>query len=256
MNIIAIIPARMAASRFPGKPLHKLCGIPMVGHCYFRANLAHKLDSVFIATCDQDIVSYGASIGAEVIMTDNNHTRATDRVAEALLKIEASHNKSYDIILMIQGDEPLITPDAIDTMLEEFEDPAVEIVNIVCPIKTRQQFEDKNNVKVVINNFDNAMYFSREAIPSPWKGINNSQMLMQVGVIAFRRRSLLDFNAMPQTQCEKIESIDMNRVLENGGSIRTIKIDFMSIGVDTPEEAIEVAEIMENDQFLSRYIKK
>jgi 3-deoxy-manno-octulosonate cytidylyltransferase (CMP-KDO synthetase) len=211
---------------------------------------------VFIATCDQDIASYGASICAGVVMTDRKHTRATDRTAEALLKIEEASGNLIDVIVMIQGDEPLITPDAIDTMLDEFRDPSVEIVNIVCPIKTQKQFEDKNNVKVVINNFGNAMYFSREAIPSPWKGIDNAQMLMQVGVIAFRRNALLNFNIMSQTPCEKIESIDMNRVLENGGSIRTIKIDFMSIGVDTLEEAAEVSEIMKNDRLLLRYANK
>jgi 3-deoxy-manno-octulosonate cytidylyltransferase (CMP-KDO synthetase) len=123
-------------------------------------------------------------------------------------------------------------------------------------IKTQEQFEDKNNVKVVTSKKGDAMYFSREPIPSPWRGIDKVKMLMQVGVIAFRRNALIKFNETSQTPCEIIESIDMNRVLESGGSIKTVMIDFISISVDTIEEAREVSKIMYNDELFLKYSQK
>lgn len=158
-----------------------------------------------------------------------------------------------DIIVMVQGDEPLILPESIGETLRHFDDPCVEIVNIMSRLRTREQFEDKNNVKVVVNQNQDALYFSREPIPSPWKGIDQLPMYMQVGVIAFRRETLIRFNKMPETTLEKIESVDMNRVLETGGRIRMVLTDAVTIGVDTPDEANEAGRLMQGDPLLGEY---
>lgn len=253
MKAIAILPARMGASRFPGKPLHPIMGIPMIGHCYFRTRMVPGLAGTYVATCDQQIADYVSSIGGKSVMTSSSHNRATDRTAEAMAKIESETGERMDIIVMVQGDEPLILPESIGETLRHFDDPGVEIVNIMSRLRTREQFEDKNNVKVVVNQNQDALYFSREPIPSPWKGIDQLPMYMQVGVIAFRREVLIRFNKMPETPLEKIESVDMNRVLETGGRIRMVLTDAVTIGVDTPDEANEAGRLMQGDPLLGEY---
>lgn len=253
MKSIAILPARMGASRFPGKPLHPIMGIPMIGHCYFRTRMVPGLAGTYVATCDQQIADYVSSIGGKSVMTSSSHNRATDRTAEAMAKIESETGERMDIIVMVQGDEPLILPESIGETLRHFDDPGVEIVNIMSRLRTREQFEDKNNVKVVVNQNKDALYFSREPIPSPWKGIDELPMYMQVGVIAFRRDALIRFNKMPETTLEKIESVDMNRILETGGRIRMVLTDAVTIGVDTPDEANEAGRLMQGDPLLGEY---
>lgn len=253
MKVIAILPARMGASRFPGKPLHPILGIPMIGHCYFRTCMVPGLAATYVATCDQEIADYVRSIGGTAVMTSSSHNRASDRTAEAMVKIEAETGELVDVVIMVQGDEPLILPDTISEILRHFDAPDVEIVNIMSRLRTREQFEDKNNVKVVVNQSQDALYFSREPIPSPWKGIDHVPMYMQVGVIAFRRDVLIRFNSMAETTLEKIESVDMNRVLETGGRIRMVLTEAMTIGVDTQQEAEDVARFMQDDPLLAKY---
>lgn len=256
MKAIAILPARMGASRFPGKPLHPILGIPMIGHCYFRTCMVSGLAATYVATCDQEIADYVESIGGKAVMTSSSHNRASDRTAEAMTRIEAETGDRVDVVIMVQGDEPLILPETIGETLRHFDDPAVEIVNIMSRLRTREQFEDKNNVKVVVNQKGDALYFSREPIPSPWKGIDKLPMYMQVGVIAFRREVLIRFNSMAETTLEKIESVDMNRVLETGGHIRMVLTEAVTIGVDTPQEADEVGRLMQGDPLLAEYSPK
>lgn len=253
MKAIAIIPARMGASRFPGKSLAKILGIPMVGHCYFRTRLSPGLSETYVATCDREIADYIRSVGGQVVMTSPTHNRATDRTAEAMMKIQAEMGEQVDVVVMVQGDEPLILPETIGQALSHFADPAIDIVNIMSRLRTYEQFVDKNNVKVVVNQQMDALYFSREPIPSPWKGWEHVPMYMQVGVIAFRRNVLTRFNQMPETPLEQIESVDMNRVLETGGRIRMVLTEATTIGVDTPEELEATAEILKVDPVFARY---
>lgn len=253
MKAIGIIPARMGASRFPGKPLATLLGIPMVGHCYQRTCLAKGLSEVYVATCDESIADYVESINGQAIMTSTSHDRASTRTAEALEIIELVNGASIDVVVMVQGDEPLISPEAISSTLAHFEDPEVEIVNIMSIIKSEEAFRDNNNVKVVVDCESNALYFSREPIPSPWKGWEKLPKYMQTGIIAFRRDTLLKFNSMSETELERIESIDMNRVIENGGSIRMVPINDLTIGVDTPEELEEAENILVDDPIYEIY---
>lgn len=254
-KIIAVIPVRMASSRFPGKPLEKLHGMPMVGHCYHRACLAEGIDEVYVATCDQEIVEYVVSVGGTAIMTSDQHTRATTRTAEALEHIEDLTGESVEIIVMMQGDEPLVKPETIAETVPHFEDPDVEIVNIMSRIRTYEQFVDKNNVKVVVASNHDALYFSREPIPSPWHGIEELPMFMQTGIIAFRRDALIRFNNMQESELEKIESIDMNRVLESGGKVRMVPTDTVTLGVDTKDELCVAESLMNSDSIMSMYLK-
>lgn len=254
MKAIGIIPARMGASRFPGKPLASMLGMPMVGHCYHRTRLAPGLHAAYVATCDDVIADYVRGIGGNVVMTAASHNRATTRTAEALEIIEHETGEKIDIVVMVQGDEPLISPEAIGETLEHFADPAVEIVNVTSRLRTLEAFVDKNNVKVVVGRNNDALYFSREPIPSPWKGWEHLPRYMQTGIIAFRRDVLLRFNAMEETPLEQYESVDMNRVLETGGRIRMVFTEALTIGVDTAEELAEAEQHLRNDPTLSRYL--
>ena len=254
MKSVGIIPARLDATRFPGKPMAKIHGMPMIGHCYHRTRLALGGSSTYVATCDMEIAEYVREIGGKVVMTATTHTRATTRTAEALQSIEEENKEKFDVVVMVQGDEPLVVPETIVEMLPYFNDSSVEIVNIMSRLQSYDQFMDKNNVKVVVNNQSNALYFSREPIPSPWKGIENLSMYMQTGIIAFRREALLKFNSMNETALEQIESVDMNRVLEMGGSIKMIPTDLSTIGVDTPQELEYSEDLMKNDLILSKYL--
>lgn len=254
MKAIAIIPARLGATRYPGKPMALIHGMPMVEHCYHRSRLASGISAAYVATCDEEIAQYVRGIGGAAIMTATSHTRATTRTAEAMEHIEADSGEIVDIVVMVQGDEPLILPETIAETLRHFNDPSVEIVNIMSRLRAREQFEDKNNVKVVVNRNSDALYFSREPIPSPWHGIEDVPMYMQTGIIAFRRDVLLHFNQMAETRLEQIESIDMNRVLETGGQIRMVPTESVTIGVDTVEELKAAELLMMADQTMRRYL--
>ena len=207
MRAIGIIPARMGSSRFPGKPMSTLLGMPMIGHCYHRTRLAPGIEQTYVATCDEVIMDYGQSIGGRAVMTAQTHNRATTRTAEALEVIEQQTELRFDVVVMVQGDEPLISPEAIGETLRHFEDPTVNIVNLISRIRSLESFVDKNNVKAVVNDKGNALYFSREPIPSPWKGWEHLPRYMQTGIIAFRHDVLLEFNAMQETPLEQYESV-------------------------------------------------
>jgi len=227
----------------------------MVGHCYYRAIMALGVDNVYVATCDIEIYDYIISIGGNVVMTSDSHDRATTRAAEALNKIEAETDKTIDIVIMVQGDEPLVQPDIIKRITPCFRDKMVRIVNVMSRFLTKKAFNDENNVKVVVNNNNDALYFSREPIPSQWQGWSKGLSYMQTGIIAFRRESLIEFNSMKETRLEKIESVDMNRVLETGGEVRMLLTEAKMIGVDTPDELSEVESIMKNDALTRKYLK-
>lgn len=254
MKAIGIIPARMAATRFPGKPMAKLLGMPMIGHCYHRTRLAPGLETAYVTTCDEPIAEYTRSIGGKAVMTSPSHNRATTRVAEALEIIERETGEQVDIVVMVQGDEPLISPETIGETLIHFADPAVDTVNVMSRLRTLEAFTDKNNVKVVVNRSSDALYFSRESIPSPWKGWTHLPRYMQTGIIAFRRDVLLRFNAMEETPLEQYESVDMNRVLETGGRIRMVLTEALTIGVDTIVELAEAEKLIRDDPVVFRYL--
>ena len=254
MNIVAIIPARMNSSRFPGKPLEKIHGMPMIGHCLLRTQLCDKLTGTYVATCDKEIYEYVHSVGGKAIMTSDSHERASDRTAEAMTFIENENGEKVDIVVMVQGDEPMIQPSMIEESLAPFNDSSVEVVNLMSNIDSIQEFEDPNEVKVVVDKSSDAIYFSREAIPSRKKGIDDVPMLKQVCIIPFRRDYLLKFNSMHETNLEVIESVDMMRILENGEKVRMVMTDCMSFSVDTLDDLKKVEVAMKNDPLMNTYI--
>ena len=244
MKILALIPARMASSRFPGKPMAKILGKPMIGHVYERVNASSLLHTVAVATCDDEIAGYIESIGGLAVMTSDKHERASDRCAEALLKIESDKGITFDIVVMIQGDEPMTHPEMIGEALQPLlDDQDVQVVNLVGQIKDNAEFEDRNCIKVVCDLNLNALYFSREPIPTKYKS-DKIPMGKQVCIIPFRRDFLLQYNNMTPTPLEIAESVDMLRVLENGFKVRMTPTKYDSMAVDTPQDLLRVESAM------------
>jgi 3-deoxy-manno-octulosonate cytidylyltransferase (CMP-KDO synthetase) len=256
MNIVGIIPARMASSRFPGKPMAEIHGIPMIGHVYFRTRMCSALSETYVATCDQEIFDYIVSIGGKAVMTADTHERASDRTAEAMLKIESETGQKTDIVVMVQGDEPMLTPEMIEQSVKPLlADPTINVLNLMAKIETVGEFEDPNEVKVVVDPQSNAIYFSREPIPSRKKGVEDVPMLKQVCIIPFRRDFLLKFNELEPTPLEIIESVDMMRVIEHGYQVKMVFSDAQTLSVDTAEDLVRVKKRMENDPLINQYSK-
>ena len=244
----------MASTRFPGKPLAKILDMPMIGHVYHRCKMAPILNEVYVATCDEEIMNYIDSIGGKAIMTKNTHERASDRVAEATLKIEAVTGKKTDIIVLIQGDEPMIVPEMIDEAVNPLiQDSTIGVSNLMANIKTLEEFEDPNEVKVVVNKNNFALYFSREPIPSRKKYDNQVPMFKQVCVIPFSRDYLLRFTTLEPTSLEIIESVDMNRFLEHGLKIKMVRTKYETYSVDTKKDLKKVKRLMKYDNIYSKY---
>lgn len=257
MSIIGVIPVRMRSSRFPGKPLAKICGIPMVGHIYLRSKMSKILDKVYIATCDKEIEEYGKLIGAEVIMTKDTHKRASDRTAEAMLKIERKTGRKAEIVAMIQGDEPMIVPRMIDLAINPMlKDRNILVVNLMGNLKNKEEHEDPHEIKVVVDDYNYALYFSRS--PIPFYGKNNTivSILKQICVIPFRRNFLLKFNSLKPTILEEIESIDMLRVLGHGYKVKMVVSKYNTYSVDTPQDLKKVENLMQKDPLIKLYGSK
>jgi len=253
-NIIAIIPARMASSRFPGKPMAEIHGIPMIGHVYFRTKMCSFLSETYVATCDQEIFDYIVSIGGKAVMTSDTHERASDRTAEGMLKIESETGYKADIVVVVQGDEPMLTPEMIGQAVKPLsEDSTIDAVNLMARIETVEEFEDPNEVKVVVDPQSNAIYFSREPIPSRKKGATDIPMMKQVCIIPFKRDFLLKFNNLEPTPLEIIESVDMMRVIEHGYKVKMVFSDAKTYSVDTVEDLARVERLMENDPLIAQY---
>ena len=255
MKIIGIIPARMESSRFPGKPLAKILGMPMIGHVYYRCKMSDILDEVYVATCNKEILDYIESIGGKAIMTASTHERASDRAAEALHKIEANTGgQKNDIVVMLQGDEPMVTPDMIESAVKPLiENSDIQVSNLISEIKSEEEWIDPNEVKVVSDIHSNALYFSREPIPSNKKYDGRFKAFKQVCVIPFRRDSLLEYINLQPTPLEVMESVDMNRLLEHGLKVKLVKIDHGTYAVDTKKDLKYVEVKIKNDILLKDY---
>lgn len=257
MNIIAIIPARMGSSRYPGKPLALIHGMPMVGHVAFRTAMSGILTDTYVATCDTIIEDYCHKAGLKCVMTADTHNRCSTRTAEAMLKIEKATGKKADIVVMVQGDEPMVLPEMIDAAVQPMiDDPSINVVNLMADMATEAEFEDPNEVKVVVDRNMDALYFSREPIPSRKKGVATVPMRKQVCIIPFRRDYLLRYNAMEESPLEIIESVDMMRILEYGDKVRMVPTQARTWSVDTPQDLARVEKLMTGDPLMARYLKK
>lgn len=246
LSILALIPVRMGSSRFPGKPLHKLRGVTMVERVFRNVSASPLVKRTVIATCDREISECVSQFGADFVLTCNSHERASDRCAEALIKIEERYNEKYDVVVMIQGDEPMVTPEMIEVSLNPFYDEEdIQVVNLCCPISDSADVESPNTIKVVVNEEGFAIYMSRSVIPSNTRGLP-TEFLKQVCIIPFRRDFLLKYGAMLPTALEVKESIDMLRVIESGGRVRMVQIQTETFPVDTLEDALRVEGLLQD----------
>jgi len=222
----------------------------MIEHVFRRALLCDTLDAVYVATCDDRIRSVVEGFGGSVLMTSAAHERASDRVAEAAERIEA------EIVVMIQGDEPMITPEMIETAVTPMlQDSSVMCVNLACRIANQEEYRDGNTIKVVMNLNGDALYFSRSPIPALDFSSSSGRppVFKQVCVIPFRRDFLREFARLPPTPLEQAESIDMLRVIEHGATVRLVETTSVTHAVDTAEDLRLVETLMKNDPLIPLY---
>ncbi len=249
MKTIAVIPARMGSSRFPGKPLVPILGIPMIEHVYRRVALCEQLDATIIATCDEEIRLAAEEFRASVVMTSSDHERASDRVAEAVQDLDA------DIIVMVQGDEPMIYPDMIDAAVAPFQmDDSIGCVNLSRRIESREEFENPNTIKVVTDLQQNALYMTRAPVPTLGKtGLTDTLALKQVCIIVFTRSELDLYTRLDATPLEQYESVDMMRLIEHGRSVRMVPTNRDTAAVDCPEDITIVETLLRDDALAKAY---
>lgn len=257
MKHIGIIPARMESSRFPGKPLEKICGIPMVGHCWMRSKMS-QLDEVYIATCNQEIMDYAEQIGARAIMTSSSHERASERVAEALSIIEQENpHLEIETVTLIQGDEPLITPEMVNLALKTLiQCPEAKVVNLATELESEAAKSDVNEVKVALDLREFALFFSRSRIPCFYNDRVQAPVYRQVCIIPFERDYLYEYEAMEPSPLEIAESIDMMRVLEHGDKIKIGICNQPSVSVDNASDLSVAEEYMKQDKLFHEYRAK
>lgn len=249
MKVIVGIPVRMGSSRFPGKPLAKIMGMPMVEHVYKRCQLAESIDDLFVAACDEEIRDVVQGFGGKVFMTDKEIARPGLRVAEACRQQEIADD---DIVVVVQGDEPLIHPGMIDLAVAPLvKDPNVQLLTLVAAAN-EAEWVDTNEVKVVTDLRGDVLYMTRTPVPSNTRG-RVGPRLKQVAVMPFRKRFLLEFQEMIPTPLEIAESIELLRAVEHGVKVRTALSNYVSISVDTERDRQEAEEIMAKDEFFARY---
>ncbi len=237
MKAIAVIPARFGSSRFPGKPLALLAGKPIIEHVFERASMCSSLDDVIVATDDRRILKTVEGFGGKAVMTSVDHRSGSDRLGEAANDLDA------DIIVNVQGDEPLLEPAVIEAVLGPMRgnDPP-DIATVAAPLTSMEDYLNPDVVKVVADVTGRAVYFSRSSIPHGWAP--GMKGLRHIGIYAYLRESLLRFVSLPESYLESLEKLEQLRAIDNGMRIDVVYVkDFTSIGVDRPED-LEKAEKM------------
>jgi 3-deoxy-D-manno-octulosonate cytidylyltransferase len=236
MKVLCIIPARYASTRLPGKPLRDIAGKPMIVRVYERAVQAKRVQDVVVATDDERICAAVAAHGGRAVMTRADHATGTDRLAEVAEKMT-----EYDLIINVQGDEPLIDPAVIDALVAPFlSDAALSMATVKTALAAEEDITNPNNVKVITDCAGNALYFSRARIP--YARNPGAKVYKHIGIYAYRRDFLLAYARMEQTPLELSESLEQLRALENGHRIRVVETDAVFIGVDTEEDLAAVNE--------------
>lgn len=240
-TVTVVIPARMASSRYPGKPLVEILGLPMVEHVRRRASLAGEFDAVVVATCDESILSAVQTHGGRAIMTSATHERCTDRVEEAMRTLEG------DVVVMVQGDEPLLMPDAVRSVARPLlDDPALQCTNLLSPLESSADLANPNIVKAVCDRRQNVMFLTRASVPFFREQVD-VPVYRQTGIMAFRKDFLREFSALPETALERAESVDMLRALEHGVPIRGVVARYATVGVDRPGDVAIVERLLQED---------
>lgn len=239
-NIVAIIPARYASSRFPGKPLAMIHNKPMIQWVYERVNGIDFINSVYVATDDKRIFNKVEEFGGRAIMTSNEHKSGTDRIAEAIEKIE----DNVDIVINIQGDEPMIKPAMIEQLVSAFEDENVNMATLKKQLHNDSDINNPNIAKVITDKNNDAIYFSRSLIPFDRDKINNIKYFKHIGVYAYTKDFLMKFSQLDKSNLEQLEQLEQLRVIENGYKIRVIETEYESIGVDMKEHIAKVEALI------------
>ncbi len=249
MNVVAIIPARFASTRLPGKPLARKTGKFLIKHVYEQVRAARRIQRCIVATDDERIAAAVRSFGGEACLTRADHISGTDRIAEVVRGLAGATD---DIILNVQGDEPEIEPTHLDRLVKRLAaETACSVATLACPFPAGSDPRDPNAVKVVVNADGRALYFSRALIPFPRDSSITAEggcatitagggcatpWLLHVGVYAYRRGFLLEFAGWEPSPLERIEKLEQLRVLERGHALAVVVVDRASIGVDTPED--------------------
>jgi len=232
MKGVIVIPARYASTRFPGKPLAPIAGVTLIRRVYERASRAERAAAVYVATDDDRIAQHVQNFGGNVVKPFGDYDSGTDRIAAALDMIE----ESFDQIVNVQGDEPLIDPAAIDRIMESLQTSGVDMATLACPIESDEEFASRDVVKVVTDRENNALYFSRSPIPHGSRELARRH----VGLYGYQARALRAFAALPPSPLERAESLEQLRALQNGFTIRVLETDRPHLGVDRPEDVARV----------------
>tara|TARA_B100000482_G_C12532763_1_gene269100 strand:- start:19 stop:726 length:708 start_codon:yes stop_codon:yes gene_type:complete len=230
MKKIALIPARVESKRFHGKLLKKLSGVPIIIRTYQSAIRANLFDDVFVVTHNNQIIDLIKSINGKYLKSSPNHESGTDRIAEVAIDLK------YDIIVNLQGDEPFIDRLSIEELLNGFNDKKVQMASLMRDFKDKNELNDSNNVKVIVDKDNYSINFSRFPMNS------YSDNYKHIGVYAFRKETLIEFSKMEKTLMEKKEKIECLRYIENGKKIKMFKTDFSGVSIDTPEDLIKAEE--------------
>lgn len=240
-KVVAVIPARMESSRFPGKPLVKIRDLPMVEMVRRRVCLCDGIDEVYVATCNKEIIDAVEQHGGKAIMTANTHERCTDRVEEAMQHITG------DIVVIVQGDEPLLDPLALNIIIEPMmNDDKILCANLLSVIQKEEDLSDIDIVKAVINRSRYVMYYSRSAIPH-MRVRKGCPLYRQTGLSGFTKSFLHQYSRLAATPLEIAESVDFLRILEHGHSILGVIYDHVTVGVDRSDDIRKVEQILSND---------
>lgn len=242
MKKIVIIPSRYGSSRFPGKPLALICGKPMIQWVCENVGKVKCVDGVYVATDDQRIYDAVVGFGGKALMTSSEHTCGTDRLAECVGILNLADD---DIVLNIQGDEPLIKPEMVMDLISTFDDESVYMATLKKKIEEENEISNPNVVKVITNIHDDAIYFSRYTIPYERDGVRRVHY-KHVGTYGYKVWFLKDYSNMPKTELELSESLEQLRVVENGLKIRVKETQWQTIGVDTPEQIQLVEKLLTN----------
>jgi 3-deoxy-manno-octulosonate cytidylyltransferase (CMP-KDO synthetase) len=243
LKVIGVIPARYGSTRFPGKPLALINGKPMIQHVFEQVSKSNLLDCVVVATDDKRIKKTVEGFGGIAILTSKDHETGSDRISEVTSKIDG------DFFVNIQGDEPLISPDLIDSLIETAIKTTGIVITAKTAIKDRQELNNPNIVKVVTDLEGSALYFSRSGIPFN-RGKKDSTYFKHLGIYGYPKDVLNEFVKLPQSPLEEIELLEQLRLLENGYRIKVIETTYDAVGVDTPEDIEKVEHILGGKQLV------
>ena len=242
MRVIAFIPSRYDSSRFPGKPMAPIAGMPMIGHVFRRAMSCPEVSEVYVVTDDERIFQCVEELGGKVIMTEKRHRTGTDRIAEASQKMDLNED---DLIVNVQGDQPLFHPSAISDLIAPMkEDPMIPMSTLKYRIRDETEIDNPNHVKVVTDSEGFALYFSRSPIPFFRDPKSSVVYYKHLGFYAYRNDFLLKFAALPISELESSEKLEQLRALECGFKIKVVETAFDSVEVDTPEDIIKAETII------------